>query len=285
VTVDARRRWGRAGVPLTDADARAHDQRAHRARHRAAAAEQDAHRRWQAGELVPPRITTALDLHGLEGPEVDVACGAVEPDVDRWEAGELYPTWAQLQALARLTDLPLRFFFLPPNDADGPMWTTLDVHLRPGEPWQPPITRFAPGAFTAAPTPIQGALWPTPPSVPPSSPLSPPPDRSKEASGERPPATAIRRAGPCEGDAVNRRARRARGARSPGLFGFVDGKPTDSPEPVPDNPRSLPCRRELGGCGAAAWQPCTRPGRGGRVAITGVHDVRKPGNNESEEKP
>jgi hypothetical protein len=39
----------------------------------------------------------------LEGPEVDIACGAKEPDVDRWEEGELYPTWEQLVLLAELT--------------------------------------------------------------------------------------------------------------------------------------------------------------------------------------
>jgi hypothetical protein len=30
-----------------------------------------------------------------------------------WEAGELYPTWEQLIALARLTESPLRFFYEP----------------------------------------------------------------------------------------------------------------------------------------------------------------------------
>lgn len=120
------------------------------------AAEQEAYRKWDAGLLVPARITFALDMHGLYGPEVDAACDAAEPDVDRWEAGELYPTWRQLQLLARLTELPLRFFFLPPRE---PGWTTLDFHLPAAAPPRPePIARFLPGAREAKPTPIQGTL-------------------------------------------------------------------------------------------------------------------------------
>lgn len=39
---------------------------------------------WQAGRLVPDRITAALDMNGLEGPQVDIDCGTPEPDVDHW---------------------------------------------------------------------------------------------------------------------------------------------------------------------------------------------------------
>lgn len=150
-----RRRWARAGVRLTDAEARRVDARRARSRHAAAAAEQEAYRQWDAGLLVPARITTALDLRGLAGPGVDAACDAAEPDVDRWEAGELYPTWNQLRLLARLTELPLRFFFLPPA---RPEWTTLDFHLPAPPPRHPPIDRFAPTARDAKSTPIQGRL-------------------------------------------------------------------------------------------------------------------------------
>lgn len=59
----------------------------------------------------PKRITLALDAKGLYGPEVDIACGAQEPDVDRWETGELVPTAEQLVKLAALTEVPVGFFF------------------------------------------------------------------------------------------------------------------------------------------------------------------------------
>lgn len=59
---------------------------------------------WAAGKLVPARITQLLDRHQLYGPEVDIACGATEPAVDKWEAGEWYPTWEQA---CRLADLVL----------------------------------------------------------------------------------------------------------------------------------------------------------------------------------
>lgn len=62
---------------------------------------------------VPYRITQALDLHGLYGPEVDVACGGEEPMVDEWEAGTRVPTLDQLHKLAALTRFPIDFFFSP----------------------------------------------------------------------------------------------------------------------------------------------------------------------------
>lgn len=62
---------------------------------------------------VPARITMALDLRGLYGPEVDVACGAVEPAVDLWELGLEVPTWAQLELLSKLVGIPVPWFFRP----------------------------------------------------------------------------------------------------------------------------------------------------------------------------
>lgn len=62
---------------------------------------------------IPDRITAALDIRGLYGPEVDLACGVEEPAVDLWEAGELVPTAEQVEALARLTGFPVRFFYTP----------------------------------------------------------------------------------------------------------------------------------------------------------------------------
>jgi hypothetical protein len=62
----------------------------------------------------PARITTALDLSDLYGPEVDHALGGEEPMVDEWESGVRVPSFAQVQALAGLTGFPVRFFYLPP---------------------------------------------------------------------------------------------------------------------------------------------------------------------------
>jgi hypothetical protein len=74
---------------------------------------------WRAGALVPYRITKALDLAGLYGPEVDRLCEAEEPEVDEWEIGTRYPRLAQVRALADLTDLhPLWFFRTTDQDTD-----------------------------------------------------------------------------------------------------------------------------------------------------------------------
>jgi DNA-binding transcriptional regulator YiaG len=62
----------------------------------------------------PERITMALDLRDLYGPEVDEALGGQEPMVDEWESGRRVPTKEQIQALAWLTDFPVTFFYLPP---------------------------------------------------------------------------------------------------------------------------------------------------------------------------
>jgi hypothetical protein len=73
----------------------------------------DAKARWLRGLTVPHRITLALDICKLDGPEVDKACGVQEPAVDLWECGTLYPTWEQLLRLAALTDFPVAFFTAP----------------------------------------------------------------------------------------------------------------------------------------------------------------------------
>lgn len=154
----SRGRWGRAGVRLTEREQRTIELRAGLRRLRDQQAHDTARRKWAAGELVPARITSALDLHELYGPEVDAACGVAEPDVDRWEAGELYPTWEQLLALAKITPrVTLLYFFIP---VGKPMRTTLQFHL-PGVSMEDeePVARFKPEAFTAAPTPFQDTLW------------------------------------------------------------------------------------------------------------------------------
>ncbi|MGJ6127377.1 hypothetical protein QN239_32885 [Mycolicibacterium sp. Y3] len=65
---------------------------------------------WRDGLVSPRAITAALDMRALYGPEVDRACGVEEPAVDQWEAGQLYPSWEQLQALSRLTGFAVDFF-------------------------------------------------------------------------------------------------------------------------------------------------------------------------------
>jgi len=70
----------------------------------------------------PERITMALDLRWLSGPEVDRACGAEEPAVDLWEAGDLVPTAEQVAKLAALTGFPVAFFYLPSSPPVGPVF-------------------------------------------------------------------------------------------------------------------------------------------------------------------
>lgn len=83
------------------------------------------------GPPTPERITAALNMSDLYGPEVDVALGGQEPMVDEWESGERIPTKDQVQALARLTGFPVKFFYLPPppklpvflcSNVDGWQW-------------------------------------------------------------------------------------------------------------------------------------------------------------------
>lgn len=130
------RRWGKAGVRLTPAQAAARNARAYRrarAQQQQSADDEIARRRWADGMVVPCQITAALDMHGLYGPEVDAACHAAEPDVDRWEAGTLYPRWDQLCALAALTDRPPRWFTTLPHRPLGVLDTSMRFHLRRGE--------------------------------------------------------------------------------------------------------------------------------------------------------
>lgn len=81
---------------------------------------------WRSGALIPQRITFALNLCGLYGPEVDRLCEAAEPEVDEWEAGTRYPRLVQLRALADLTGMhPLWFFRTTDQDwarTEGPVF-------------------------------------------------------------------------------------------------------------------------------------------------------------------
>lgn len=85
----------------------------HQAAYGAALGRQEAERLISAGRVVPARITIALDLCGLYGPEVDAQCDAAEPDVDMWEAGLAAPAPGQVEKLAALTGFPVVWFYRP----------------------------------------------------------------------------------------------------------------------------------------------------------------------------
>jgi hypothetical protein len=89
-----------------------------RQRYRMTLSQQRHERLIATGVPVPFRITTALDMLGLYGPEVDQALGVEEPTVDMWESGELVPTREQVEALARLTEYPAWVFYLPASESD-----------------------------------------------------------------------------------------------------------------------------------------------------------------------
>lgn len=145
------RGWGKAGVRLTDREQIARRQRAGKLRRVAAQDEAASYRHWLQGRIVPDRITAALDCQGLEGPDVDVACLAQEPDVDMWEEGTRYPTWEQLLALCELTGMTPRFFTMRATENIAGK-SSLRFHVHPSELAelnQPPVTHFTPEAVAA----------------------------------------------------------------------------------------------------------------------------------------
>ena len=88
------------------------------------------------GRVVPARITMALDMRGLEGPEVDVACGGAEPDVDMWELGLAVPSREQVEKLADLTGFHPAYFYMPipPGPLTGAITICGDHGCHTGEP-------------------------------------------------------------------------------------------------------------------------------------------------------
>ena len=63
------------------------------------------------GDPRPHRISRALDMAGLYGPEADAQLGVAEPALDLWEAGALVPTAEQLAALAVRADVGVEWFY------------------------------------------------------------------------------------------------------------------------------------------------------------------------------
>jgi len=145
-------RWGEAGERLTDEEIAHRNREAVRHRNqskiRRDADEAIARRLWAAGELKPYLITYALDAMGLYGPEVDLVCGAEEPDVDLWEAGKLYPTWEQLVLLAKLVGKTPRFLCSPYRPLQVSQ-TSMRFHI-PTEPDAPPPVWSYPPEVVAA---------------------------------------------------------------------------------------------------------------------------------------
>lgn len=153
------RRWGKAGVRLTDAEARQARQSRGRAKLQSQVAEQvraiddqRARQKWEMGLVVPAHITFALNAHSLYGPEVDHACGVEEPAVDHWEAGTLYPSWEQVVALARLTQRTPMYFMAPVHPITSVYDTSMRFHVKPGEQFPLPVHRFTTKALYAART-------------------------------------------------------------------------------------------------------------------------------------
>lgn len=116
---------------------------------------------------VPARITAALDMRELYGPEVDHACGVEEPAVDEWEAGDRIPTAEQLALLAELTGFPIRYFYQPMTGETQLTGIIICGRSGPkgGGPLRcqrvetaPPILQPKPGA------PVGGHEWYGPPS-------------------------------------------------------------------------------------------------------------------------
>jgi len=80
-----------------------------------------------AGRRAPAasRITCALDKGQHYGPQVDAALGVLAdpPDVvDRWEAGTLVPTFAEVRRLAVMTGFLVEWFYRPELEPIGPVF-------------------------------------------------------------------------------------------------------------------------------------------------------------------
>lgn len=105
---------------------------------------------WMAVQLVPARITLALDFPNsddgpLEGDWVDRVLGVPVGHVDQYEAGVRYPTWNALENMRWLTGKSWSFWFKPVLSADE---TSMRWHTRRGESLPPrPVNGFRHGAI------------------------------------------------------------------------------------------------------------------------------------------
>lgn len=174
--------WGKAGERITVAERRRR-QGLRRMREQLAEQRQADQRRqdraaWERGELAPWRITMALDAKGLEGPEVDAQCLAVEPEVDLWETGELYPTWEQLCALGELTGCTPGFFMHTRGEHPkiDPLSSTMMFHVPVADAAalreRRPVLRFPPHVVAQRMSGEPIELPPAPPPVRPGEQVS-----------------------------------------------------------------------------------------------------------------
>jgi hypothetical protein len=99
----------------------------------AAAERRDPAAYWAGKTPAPERITMALNIRDLYGPEVDQMLGGGEPMVDEWESGARVPDLEQVQALAELTGFPVRFFYQPPPAPLGEGWVCGSDGCAPAE--------------------------------------------------------------------------------------------------------------------------------------------------------
>jgi hypothetical protein len=101
-----------------------------------ASTRQSDERRIAAGLVVPARITMAMDLAGLDGPDVDERCGTYhgnpDGDIDRWEQALAVPSAEQVALMAEVTGFPIAWFYRPlppgPTPGDGPIWICWSDH-------------------------------------------------------------------------------------------------------------------------------------------------------------
>lgn len=75
-----------------------------------------------------------MSLGGHFGPEVDAACLAEEPAVDRWEVGVEYPSWEQTVALARFLDVRVRDLAHPDAEPGTTRSVSTTQDFGPGDP-------------------------------------------------------------------------------------------------------------------------------------------------------
>ncbi len=128
----------------------------HRERHREAVRKQKLDREQLSETPVPQRITTALDVMGLYGPEVDRACGVEEPMVDLWGEGKVVPTREQVEALSVLTGFPVRYFYKRATPSLRDVWLCGDDGCEVINPSPPPPPADVIEMF---PRPRQGHLF------------------------------------------------------------------------------------------------------------------------------
>ncbi len=152
---------------------------------------QDNERLLADGRVVPARITMAMDLAGLHGPDVDERCGTYHGnpagDIDRWEQALAVPSAEQVELMAAETGFPVPWFYRPvkpgPTPGEGPIWicwrdrrgceasapdviTEQGVLLYGGEP-RPPVDTCPP-PIPGMPAPERQPKPPRPAPAPPA---------------------------------------------------------------------------------------------------------------------